>query len=79
MPGMDGHEAAARIRGADSGSDIVLVALSGYAQPADRARSREVGFDMHLVKPLDPAQLRDVLAVAAHGRQAFRDRFAEPA
>jgi len=39
----------------------VLVALTGWGQEIDRRRSREAGFDMHLVKPVDPATLCDML------------------
>jgi two-component system CheB/CheR fusion protein len=38
-----------------------LIALTGYGQPQDRARSRESGFDAHLVKPVEPSRLAEVL------------------
>jgi two-component system CheB/CheR fusion protein len=40
------------------------IAVTGYGQPRDRARSSEVGFDVHLVKPVDPATLAEALARA---------------
>jgi CheY-like chemotaxis protein len=40
----------------------MLVAMTGYGQDEDRRRSREAGFDHHLVKPVDPQTLRDLLA-----------------
>jgi CheY-like chemotaxis protein len=70
MPGVDGFEAARLIRGEPGGNAIALVALSGFGQPADRARSRAAGFDMHLVKPIDPAQIDSLLAQAVTLRAA---------
>jgi CheY-like chemotaxis protein len=46
---------------------VVLVAASGYGQEADRRRSREAGFDRHLVKPIDPQELLDYLAEVGRG------------
>ena len=61
MPKLDGCEVARRIRAESWGRSAVLVALTGWGQDADRRRSREAGFDMHLVKPVDPATLCDML------------------
>jgi CheY-like chemotaxis protein len=61
MPKLDGCEVARRIRAETWGRDAVLVALTGWGQEVDRRRSREAGFDMHLVKPVDPATLCDML------------------
>ncbi len=61
MPKLDGCEVARRIRAESWGRDAVLVALTGWGQDADRRRSREAGFDMHLVKPVDPATICDML------------------
>ena len=55
MPKLDGCEVARRIRAESWGRGAVLVALTGWGQEVDRRRSREAGFDMHLVKPVDPA------------------------
>jgi PAS domain S-box-containing protein len=57
MPGMDGLEAARRIRALPSGKDAVLVALTGWGQDRDRQLTQEAGFDAHLVKPVDPLQM----------------------
>ena len=54
MPELDGHETARRIREQPWGKDMVLVALTGWGQIEDRRRSREAGFNHHLVKPADP-------------------------
>jgi signal transduction histidine kinase len=61
MPKLDGCEVARRIRAESWGRQAVLVALTGWGQDADRKRSREAGFDMHLVKPVDPATICDML------------------
>jgi signal transduction histidine kinase/CheY-like chemotaxis protein len=62
LPGMDGLELARRIRASPEGRGLRLVALTGYGSAADRARSREAGFDVHLVKPVDRETLERVLA-----------------
>ena len=62
MPLLDGYEVAKRIRGQPWGQRITLVALTGWGQDSDRRRSREAGFDSHLVKPLDLDVLTDLLA-----------------
>jgi CheY-like chemotaxis protein len=59
LPGMNGFGVAAAIRAA--GSSTRLIAVSGYGRPEDRARSSDAGFDAHLVKPLDLADLERVL------------------
>jgi len=61
MPKLDGCEVARRVRAQSWGRDAVLVALTGWGQEVDRRRSREAGFDLHLVKPVDPATLCDML------------------
>jgi PAS domain S-box-containing protein len=69
LPGMDGYEVARRVRAAEGGDKIGLVAMTGYGRPEDRDRALAAGFDAHLVKPVDPRQLQDVLAspALAHG------------
>jgi signal transduction histidine kinase/CheY-like chemotaxis protein len=62
LPGMDGYEVARQIRQIPGREEIFLLALTGWGQKEDRRRSKEAGFDRHLVKPLDPAMLRDLLA-----------------
>ncbi|MEP6673183.1 MAG: ATP-binding protein [Chthoniobacter sp.] len=61
LPGMDGYEVARRLRSDASGAKALIVAISGYGQEEDRVRSREAGFDHHLVKPVDFEELRDIL------------------
>jgi CheY-like chemotaxis protein len=61
LPVMDGYELAGRIRGDVHRRTTRLVALTGYGQPNDVARSREAGFDEHLVKPVDIDSLIEAL------------------
>ena len=66
MPGMDGYQACRFIREQPWGRPILLIALSGYGQEDDKRRSREAGFDAHLVKPVDLAALKGLLASVPH-------------
>ena len=61
MPGMDGYEVARRLRGMNHGQTFRIVAVTGWGQDADRARAKEAGFDVHLVKPVDVGTLAKVL------------------
>jgi two-component system CheB/CheR fusion protein len=61
LPGVDGYEVAARLRREPGTQGAFLVAMTGYGQEEDRRRSREAGFDCHLVKPVDPEDLRRLL------------------
>lgn len=61
LPGMDGYELARRIRERPGAAACRLIALTGYGQDHDRQRSREAGFDAHLVKPADMVQLSTLL------------------
>jgi CheY-like chemotaxis protein len=61
MPEMDGIETARHLRALPGGDKIFLVALTGWGQEKDRQRTREAGFDAHLVKPVDNAALAEVL------------------
>jgi PAS domain S-box-containing protein len=69
LPGMDGYEIARRFRRQPGLGQALLVALTGYGQEDDRRRSREAGFDHHLVKPVDLDALQQLLAGAAAGHQ----------
>jgi PAS domain S-box-containing protein len=59
LPGIDGYEVALRIR--EKTGKSVLIAMTGYGQAEDRERSKEAGFDYHLIKPVDPVKLQDLL------------------
>jgi CheY-like chemotaxis protein len=62
LPDMDGYELARRLRGADNGQRMSLVALTGFGQPDDQRRAIEAGFDAHVVKPVSAERLKQVLA-----------------
>jgi signal transduction histidine kinase/ActR/RegA family two-component response regulator len=64
LPGMDGYEVARRLRRCPGGARMKLVALTGYGQASDRQRSREAGFDTHLVKPVELDTVRALVAEA---------------
>ena len=57
LPDLDGHEVARRIRAVLDRNAILLVALTGYGSAEDRRRTHEAGFDVHLVKPVEAADL----------------------
>jgi len=67
LPGFDGYEVARQIRreGSPWARKVRLIAVTGYGQATDRARALESGFDMHVLKPVDPATLRELLAATA--------------
>jgi CheY-like chemotaxis protein len=61
LPGMDGFQVAKRLRELPTPKRPFLAAVTGYGQDEDRQRSHAAGFDLHLLKPLDPQQLQDLL------------------
>jgi signal transduction histidine kinase len=61
LPGIDGYEVARRIR-ASRGDEVYLIALTGYGRPDDFRRSREAGFDAHLIKPVETEELARVVS-----------------
>jgi CheY-like chemotaxis protein len=62
MPKMDGYELARAFRAHPALKDTMLVAVTGWGQPEDRRRTTAAGFDFHLVKPVEPAAMRGLLA-----------------
>ena len=62
LPKMNGYEAARRIREQPWGKSMALVALTGWGQDEDRQKSRDSGFDGHLVKPVKADLLTSLLA-----------------
>ena len=68
LPGMDGYQLATAIRGVRP--DVRLIALSGYGQATDRARSSNAGFDRHLVKPVEMRRLLETIAELAGEHEA---------
>jgi CheY-like chemotaxis protein/nitrogen-specific signal transduction histidine kinase len=65
LPELDGWNIAKRIRQQPDLHDMVLVAMTGYAQNDDCRRSQKAGFDHHLVKPVDFGRLREILATVS--------------
>ncbi|MBW4049930.1 MAG: response regulator [Proteobacteria bacterium] len=72
MPRLDGYEVCRRIRQRPWGKSVTLVAVTGLGQPQDQQRSREAGFDAHLTKPPDHAEIARILlsGPVLHGRAA---------
>lgn len=68
MPGENGYQVAQCIRRLPNGSDLLLIALSGYGRAEDLARSQEAGFDHHLVKPLNLTMLCNLLEAKFAGK-----------
>jgi two-component system CheB/CheR fusion protein len=62
MPKLDGFETCERMRGAPWGRAICIVAVTGWGQDEDRRRTKEAGFNAHMVKPADPGKLTELLA-----------------
>ena len=62
MPKVNGYEVAKEIRAKPGGDEVLLIAITGWAQDTDRARSRAAGFDHHLTKPVEPGTLIELLA-----------------
>ncbi|NML17716.1 response regulator [Azohydromonas caseinilytica] len=61
LPGLDGCEVCRRIRQEPWASDALFIAVTGWGQAADKRRSQEAGFDGHLVKPVDPQALQQMI------------------
>ena len=66
MPKLNGYETARRMRQKAWGREMLLVALTGWGQEADRRRSSDAGFNPHLVKPVDVAEIERLLARTNH-------------
>jgi CheY-like chemotaxis protein len=61
LPGMDGYEVARRLRRTPGLVGVTLVAMTGFSADEDLQRARAAGFDHHLVKPADPAEVMKLL------------------
>jgi signal transduction histidine kinase len=62
LPGLNGYALARALRANPATGDTVLVAVTGWGQERDRQLAQEAGFDHHLVKPVEPTRIREVLA-----------------
>jgi CheY-like chemotaxis protein len=68
LPGLDGYQVVERMRRDPAHRRTLVVAVSGYGQEDDRARSMAAGFDYHVVKPIDPAVITGLLASLREGQ-----------
>jgi CheY-like chemotaxis protein len=72
MPGIDGYETARRLRARPWAKSALLCAQTGWGQEDDKRKARSAGFDLHLVKPIDPEELNRILAeVCDEGRSGL--------
>jgi two-component system, chemotaxis family, CheB/CheR fusion protein len=62
MPKVSGYDAAEQIRKTNWGKSVRMVALSGFGHDEERRKTKQVGFDHHLVKPVEPSALEELLA-----------------
>jgi PAS domain S-box-containing protein len=62
LPRLNGYEVARRIREQPWGQEMVLIAVTGWGQEEDKRRSQEAGFNFHMVKPVEPAELENLLS-----------------
>jgi len=69
MPKLNGFDACRRIRENAWAKNILIIALTGWGQEEDRRKSAEAGFDVHLVKPVNVAELLDLLARPSQRRE----------
>lgn len=72
LPGMDGYQVALRLREMPGMLNSTLIAVTGYGQPEDVARSRHAGFDHHVVKPVEPDTLSQLFDKVRPARAAHR-------
>jgi CheY-like chemotaxis protein len=84
MPETDGYAVASALRAIPSANDSILVALTGYGDAPHKRRAAEVGFDLHLLKPVDWDVIQQLMASVSEARglqQEWRhskDRFHAP-
>jgi CheY-like chemotaxis protein len=65
LPGMSGYEVARQLRRMPGLAQTLLVAVTGYGQPADIQRCKAAGIDFHILKPADPEEIKKVLETRA--------------
>ena len=70
MPDLNGYEVARRMRESTWGSDMVLVAVTGWSQAEDKRQAEEAGFDGHLAKPASRDALDPMIALAQERQRA---------
>jgi signal transduction histidine kinase len=69
MPGRSGYDVAAALRATPRGNDVLLIAITGWGQPEDRRRTREAGFDRHLVKPPELPAIQAICRLLVDGER----------
>jgi len=68
MPKLNGYEACRQIRAQPWATQVIIIAVTGWGQDEDRRRSKDAGFDLHLVKPLDPLVVEQLMRKLEPGR-----------
>ena len=63
MPDLDGYETVRRIREQRTNVHVIIVAVTGWSRDEDKRRAYEVGFDLHVAKPMDAGKLKELLAL----------------
>jgi CheY-like chemotaxis protein len=76
MPKLNGYEAARRIREESWGQELLMVATTGWGQEDDRRRTKEAGFDQHLVKPVLAGHVQELMAAPPIGRSCHHEQAA---
>ncbi|HEX3654240.1 MAG TPA: ATP-binding protein [Pirellulales bacterium] len=71
MPQMNGLELARQLRLMPEMQASLLIAMTGFGLPADKAKAKSAGFDLHIVKPVDPAEIEAILIGTKKGRESF--------
>jgi CheY-like chemotaxis protein len=66
LPDIPGHDLAQELRRNPDTAHATLIALTGYGRPEDRERSKDAGFDRHLVKPVDIGELKEIIDAIAN-------------
>jgi CheY-like chemotaxis protein len=69
MPGLNGYEVATEIRKLPHLQKTMLAALTGWGSESDRQRTKEAGFDAHLIKPAAPTEIEKLLSAAHNAKQ----------
>jgi two-component system, sensor histidine kinase len=62
LPGINGYDVARAIRSTLRNGEVRLIAITGYGQPSDKEQALQAGFDTHLLKPISPEVLEELLA-----------------
>ena len=74
MPYLDGYEAAKRIRSHEGGTEVVLVAMTGWGTDEDKRKAHDAGFDHHWLKPVRFEVMRELFGEIAAARAAAETR-----